>query len=157
MTLDDYIGRRFDLGIWCCPEPGATVLLDQRIFPPQGATGVTGIQKLAQRFMVELLTIRGSVLLSDRGSRFMADVHSGYIRLPVDARAAFSRAVVAISPKLVAEESDTDPDDERFESAELEQVAIFGGRLVLVIRIRSRAGTSRIYMAPIPVLPGGES
>lgn len=155
-TLDDYVGRVFDLGILCCPVEGRTVLLDQSIFPDEGVRAVTGIQKLAQRFMTELMTIQGSVLLSSRGSGFMSDVRAGYIRLPADALASFGRAMLVISRALLDEESDQDPDDERFVSAEIEQVAVFGGRMVLVIRITSRAGTSRNYLAPIPVLPGGD-
>lgn len=156
-SLSPYIGRRFDTAIWCCPIEGKTVLLDQQIFPPGGVRGVTGIQKLAQRFMLKFLTIRGSVWLApDEGSGFMADLYGGYIRLPTDAWASFNLSALEIGIQLRAEESDDDPDDERFDSATLEQVVISSGQITLNIRITSLAGTSRSYLAPISTLPGGD-
>lgn len=155
MNLDDYLGRRFDLLAWCCPVEGQVVELDQDLFA-NGVQGVTGIQKLVQDFHLELTTVVGSVANSNDGCSFLQELYSGRLRLPIDVRAAFSRALLTIRDNLEARERTDTPDDERFDSAALERVVIAPGQLFMSIRVLSVAGTDRVYLAPLPVLPGGD-
>jgi hypothetical protein len=129
----------------------------QQILFNEAAAGMlcTGIQKLAQRFVLELLTEAGSMLyLPDRGTSFMIRFHQGYLRTETDVFIAFNLALNDLELNLTAEETDADPDDERYASATLDSVTITATSAVLHITLMSRAGTARAVILPVATIPG---
>lgn len=132
---------------------GQSALLTQ-ILVKDGERGeiTTGIQKLAQRWLVEFLTVRGSIrALPTRGARFIDDIRKGQIRTAVDAEQSFYLSVRQVATNLKREEEDGIPDDEAYLSAELESLAVNGDEIIAFVVLSSVAGSSAQVILPIPV------
>jgi hypothetical protein len=137
-------------------KPMGEVLLQQILFNDAAAGMLcTGIQKLAQRFVLELLTEAGSMLyLPARGTQFMIKFRAGYLRTETDVFIAFNLALNDLELSLAAEELATDSPDEVYASATLDSVAITNGAASLHVTLMSQAGTSREVIMPISTTPG---
>lgn len=132
------------------------VQLEQILFN-EAAAGMlcTGVQKLAQRFVLELLTEAGSMIyLTNRGTTFMTQFRLGYLRTDTDVFIAFNLALNNLELTLTAEESATDPNDERYGSATLTSVTVAAGTAILHVTLMSLAGTSREVILPVATTPG---
>jgi len=154
MAIVDYIGRTYDLLSYQGGDvAGGEVLLNQALVTPENSGQITtGIQKLAQRFLLELLTERGSLTyLPDRGCDFMSSARLGNFLTPLDVLASFSASLVDIRNNLEIEESESDPDDERFLDATADSVTLNTGSATLHISITSRAGDTRVVIAPLNI------
>jgi len=153
-TVSDYIGRKVDLVFLHGDSPTGDVLLTQGFVTPDIPSGavVTGIKKLVQRFLLEFMTERGSMrFLPNRGTEFMTLVREGYLRTQLDVFQAFSQAEVLVRRNLRLEESDDDPDDERYGTSDLDNVA-FGDRLIaLDISITSLGGSGVGFIFPLEI------
>jgi hypothetical protein len=68
----------------------------------------------------------------------MREAQQQLIRTQVDLFAALSRGLLDVARNLRAYESDSDPDDERFASAEILNVTFTPGEAVVSMRVRSR-------------------
>jgi len=148
--------RVYDVLAFQGATPTGEVRLDQILFDSAAAGMLcTGVQKLAQRFVLELLTEKGSMLyLPDRGTTFMTRFRQGYIRTDTDVFIAFNLALNDLELNLAAEELDTDPADERYGSATLNQVIITVSTVILHVTLMSQAGTAREVIMPIATTPG---
>lgn len=148
--------RSYDVLAFQGAKPIGEVQLQQIIFSETAAGMLcTGVQKLAQRFVLELLTEQGSMLyLPDRGTTFMIRFRQGYLRVEADVFIAFYLALNDLELNLTAEELATDPFDERYGSATLDSVTILAGTVVLHITLMSLAGTSRAVILPVATTPG---
>ena len=148
--------RVYDVLAFQGAQPLGEVRLEQILFD-EAAAGMlcTGIQKLSQRFVLELLTERGSMFyLPDRGTQFMTRFRLGYMRTEADVFVAFNFALNDAELRLTAEELDTDPADERYAGATLDLVTIADGVVILHVTLRSMAGTGREVIMPISTTPG---
>jgi hypothetical protein len=137
-------------------KPTGEVLLQQILFTDAAAGQLcTGIQKLAQRFVLELLTEAGSMLyLPNRGTKFMIQFRQGYLRTETDVFIAFNLALNDLELSLAAEELATDSPDEVYANATLDSVTILNGGVSLHVTLRSQAGTAREVIMPISTTPG---
>jgi hypothetical protein len=147
--------RTYDVLAFRGAAPSGEVRLEQSLFGPDDVGEIcTGIQKLAQRFVLEFLTEKGSLPhLANRGCTFMTRLRTGLLRTEADVFIAFSFAMNDVELNLTAEEDGSEPDDERFASANLDRVLIEPGLLTLRVTVRSRAGTSRQPILPIATVP----
>ena len=171
MALADYVNRKYD---YLALQNTTAVTVGRRdrklgleLFNKNTSGAITtGIQKLAQRWLLEFMTERGSMPgLPNRGTNFMRAARTGQFRVPINVRAQFASANIAIRRNLRAEETNTTPDDERFADAELLNVAILPGFdvsqasgttaafLSLGVKIISRSGDSREIILPIEIVP----
>jgi len=148
-----YVDRVVDLLAFDNMDPVQETRLVQALIMPGGSGAmITGVQKLAHRFLIELLTVEGTLqYLPDRGCSFMADANSGVWRVPADVQASFAAALFTIRQNLQAEEDIEDPDEERFDDAELLNVRIGGGEASIQVRIVSLAGDEVEVILPIRV------
>ena len=113
-------------------------------------TILTGILSLAQRFVLELFTVKGSKpFATNRGSSLLTFVRTGLIRNDIDAYTFFQYAVAEVQANLQSDELATDPADERFDSAEILSVTFTPETLVYSIGLNSRAGTQRVLTVPL--------
>lgn len=170
MTVEQYINRQYD---YQALRPIDNQLREQRVslelFSP-GNSGfiLTGVRKLAQRWLLEFLTVDGSMSkLPDRGSLFMRSAFSGKFRSGLNVRHEFKRAATQIARNLQREETEDMPDDEKLESAELVDYTVAPSTFVsetsgttivylsLRIKINSTAGTNYETILPIPTTPKG--
>jgi hypothetical protein len=152
--LSDYTDRVIDVLAFRGVVATGDAQLDASLVD-QESTGeiCTGIQKLAQRFALELLTERGSIAYAaDRGTDLMATLLSGKARTTADVQAVFALSELQARINLAAEEADTDPADERYGQTKLQSTVLEPGRLVLVTRLESLAGEDAKIILPIPLV-----
>lgn len=171
MALVDYVNRKYDYlalqNTTATPVGHRDKKLGLELFNASTSGSLTtGIQKLAQRWLLEFMTERGSMPgFPKRGTNFMRAGRTGQFRVPISVRAQFSAANLIVRRNLRNEETDDMPDDERFGDAELLNVAILPGFdvsqasgttaafLSLGVKITSRAGESREIILPIEIVP----
>lgn len=155
MALSDYANRRYDFLALQNVSPDIETQLGLELFDKAGKSQIcVGVQKLAQRWLLEFLTERGSMTgLPDRGCNFMTLVRQGRLRSQSDVTIAFSFAAYDVRTALAREEDDTWPADERISNAELLSVAFLPGYANLRVNIVSRAGTTRAIILPVATLP----
>ena len=170
MALSDYINRKYDYLALRNTTGAGNRRLGLELFNANTSGEIcTGVQKLTQRWLLEFMTEDGSMPgLPRRGCGFMRLARQGRFRLPINVQAAFSAADLKIRRNLRLEDAVDTPDDERFGSAELLNVAVLPGYdvnsqsgtgavfLTLSVRINSRAGTSREVIVPIEIIPRGD-
>ena len=151
----DYTGRKVDILALDGAFNDSVFPLTQSIYS-SGSKVCAGIQKLAQRWLIEFLTPLGSIpYLSDRGTDFIYKVRSGRIRTELDARLAFSFAKEKAALNLRREDvAGSFPDDEKYKEAVLLGVQVsMGSSLSLSVRIDSVAEESRVFVVPLNVVP----
>jgi hypothetical protein len=155
MALSDYANRRYDFLALQNIDPRRETRLGLELFNDDGKGQIcVGVQKLAQRWLLEFLTERGSMPgLPKRGSNFMTLVRQGRLRTQADVTVAFSFAAYDVRVALAKEEDDTWPNDERIVNAELLAVAFLPGYASLKINVISRAGETRAIILPVTTLP----
>lgn len=129
-----------DLTLFHGTQLSGRVTLAQSLGGDTGrGTQLTGILKLSQNFLTELLQTSGSMPLRPRdGSSFMAEIYQGYIRTQADLLAAFTRALVDIESNLTARERDDDPLDERYGGATIRSVELYQGTAKIYIDLYSQ-------------------
>lgn len=150
----DYVDRKVDLLAYdgIATTGSAPILVQQLASESEGGKIVTGVQKLIQRFVYLLLTIRGSVAYNPLvGCDFLIDIQNGQIRGEADVRAAFSSAEADIAAQLLAMEVDEDPDDERYDSADLTYALISGDNLIMQITLTTVSGDATQFIQPLPI------
>ena len=152
-TAADYVGRTVDVLAYQGRYPGREEQLVPALAAPGNAGKLcAGIQKLAQRWILEFLTERGSLgYLPDRGCDFMLLLRQGELRTTLDAEQAFYLSAQQVQSNLRAEEDIGMPEDEQLDRAELLSLAVAADQLTLSVQVHSRAGTSRAALLPIAV------
>lgn len=158
-TILDYQGRRFDVMAFQGAQAAGTAKLRQELFNDDvSGTVATGSQKLAQRFVLEFLTEKGSMIyLPDRGTEFMTKARAGFLRSEQDVMMAFNFALIDIRQNLLAEEELYNAlamqDDEKFANAALQSMSLLADQLKLTIVVASQAGQNRQIILPISTTP----
>jgi hypothetical protein len=150
-----YVGRSIDLLLMDnIPSSQTTLLIQSLVLPGQAGAAITGIQKLAQRFLLELLTDQGSLTyLPNRGTQFMLQLRSGAMRTAADVRSAFILAESTARGTLRREQSPTAPADEKYVRAELLSVTLEADLISLRIQVISEAGSDVVLIYPIAINP----
>lgn len=132
---------------------------DVAIYQPNGSKSytaslypgrlLTGLEKLAQRFLLELITDTGSMTYkADRGGNLFAFLKTG-ASSELDVFHAFNMALLTVATNLQSEEIATDPDNERFGSASLINISLAPGSYTLTISIVSLSGEALNLLWPI--------
>lgn len=147
-NLINYVGRTVDVAAFQNVSATQKTLLTQALAETgKSGTVLTGIAKLGQRFLLELLTEQESMpFLPDRGCSFMTEARMGQIRTQIDLSAALARALLDVERNLTTEESDSDPADERYGSAELVSVEYTGDGAKVAIRLASQDPAAEIIL-----------
>jgi hypothetical protein len=114
---------------------------------------ITGTEKLAQRFILELMTDPDTMVYRpNRGGGLTEALNSG-LSNESDVFYAFHVALIKTAANLQSEETDDDPDDERYDSATLTNLTIGNGSFSLQISLKSLAGTTINLIWPIVLTP----
>lgn len=152
---NDYSGRKVDILALDGAFNDGVFPMEQTLYT-NGSKVCSGIQKLAQRWLIEFFTPRGSIpYLPDRGSDFIYKTRSGRIRTELDARLAFNFAKESVAVNLKREDAaGVYPEDEQYKDAVLLAVqVVMGSSLNLSVRIDSVADASRVFVVPLNVVP----
>lgn len=146
-VASDYADRQIDLSVLQWTRASGELLLRQRLAVNGGGRQVAGVLRLAQRFLLSLLTPRGSVRhYPSRGSTFLVELRAQRVRTASDLLGAASRGLVDVRRELAADERDTDPLDERFGGASVTRVELNSGTARVWFDLRSRDPSARIIM-----------
>lgn len=151
-TTAQYTGRTVDLLLF----DGATATREAELTPAlvqpgQSGALIAGVEKLVQRFLLELLTEIGSLHYDPtRGTTFISQIRAGTVQTSQDLFMAFSSSELILRNSLrLEEDSETDPADERYQSSELLSATLSGDRAQLSFRLISLAGTARTVLYPL--------
>jgi hypothetical protein len=148
VSVINYVGRTVDIAAFQGFSGGAEAMLRQTL-ADDGKSGqvITGIIKLGQRFLIELLTEQGSIpFMPARGTTFMTEARNGSIRTPGDLLAAFSRALITIQRNLAIEDQDTPHDDEKFGGAEIQNVELSSGNAKVFVQLSSQDPAAQVIL-----------
>ena len=153
-TAADYIGRTFDVLALRGAERTGAVLLQQTLFDGTSSGEVcTGVQKLAQRWLLALMTIRGSMpYRPELGTDFMLTAKHGF-QTETDVILSFNIAMVLVERQLQNEEDASWHDEDRYARAELISLTLTATTLSMQIRVWSRAGSAREVILPSQTTP----
>ena len=155
MAVSDYVSRTIDVLAFRGGVASTEVLLGQSLADTvSGGEITTGIQKLAQRWLITLLTELGTVKYKPTmGTTFMTQLRQGYIRSDADMRALFALSELRVREQLNNEVTATTPLDEQYRDASLTGVTVIPGYVNISVTFRSRAadGTST-FIVPIPLV-----
>lgn len=146
----NYDNRLVDLLIFQNVDP----LRKKEVYLGLGDEGYvcTGIQKVAQTFLVNFLTDRGSNpwdLL--KGTDFLPNLRAGLIIDDNTLQAEFQIALLESTEYIRRNTPADTPDDEQFRTADLMSWDISNGKLTMYIKVESVAGESRDYIVPVTV------
>ena len=145
--LSKYPNRSFDFTVMHGAAKTGSTLVDFSLVKDGGAV-CTGLQKLAQRYVLCLMTDIGSMTFnSRRGCSFMKDVMRARDEDAV--ATAFQFARMDVAQQLRNEETDDMPDSEKYGSSELIDVSFFGDTLSIAIELQSVSGDSSDIILPI--------
>jgi len=150
MSVEQYEGRTIDIDAFAT-ENG---MIDET----SSGQILTGIKKLAQRWTITFLNEPNTIFYDyhlrdiERGTSFMEDVRLGRIHTEMELRSRYALAELQAKQQLQAEESPTDPLDEKYVSAPLKRVEFEPGVARLYIEIRSQAGLTVDLILPIPIV-----
>lgn len=149
-----YLGRKIDLLAWRGGRSNGEVKLKQNLADVDSPSGeiCTGIQKLAQRWLTKFMRRKGTAKCKPtEGTYFMGYLQQGIIRTEADLRAVFALSELDAREQLLAEETASDPDDERYTSATLTNVTVYPGFAKMTVVLKSRAATAT-FIVPIPIV-----
>ena len=152
----DYTGRTVDLLIFQGVKASGKQPIETAFGLDEGGYVCTGVQKVAQTWLVLFMTERGTVLNKPtRGSTFFTSLRFGRIRTEDDITAEFAMAAEQVrqTMDLDAAEDGTLPDDERLDEAILLEYSIdrLASMIYLKVRILTIAGDSRTIFLPVSV------
>ena len=149
--VSQYAGRTVDvLAFSGAKLSGDTLLSQELVSANNSGLLIAGVEKLVNRFLIELLTEKGSLdYAMDRGSFFMTQLRLGLVRTTADLFYEFSVAELDVRGQLQGEELPTDPDDERYAGSSMLSSSLLGDTMTLSVNVLSRAGTSRNVIFPI--------
>jgi hypothetical protein len=141
----------FDVGAFIRAPSGPAI--QELAGPANSGQLVTDGAKLAQRFICRLLMVQGTLpYLPLMGTQFINMVRINGLNTEQDVMTAFSGAMLQLRPQLQGEESTTDPANERFGSATLNNVTVSADNLILNITITSLAGFKSNASIPLNFL-----
>jgi len=150
MSVADYRGRRYDVMAFRGVQLRGDAKLSPALAGPDFGEICVGIQKLSQRFLIEFLTIAGSIPYDpERGTRFMREFYRGNFRSEVNIQTIFAFSELEAGINLRREETEDMPRDERYDYASLLNIAILPELVQLSIGVVSLAGTSRKVILPL--------
>lgn len=156
MSVVDYADRRADIlafrGVFPAVAGSEQLLAQEMIKPGDGGALIAGVEKLAQRILLALLTKVGSRKYRPTdGTTFMIRAQRGLWRTTADVESSFYSARFDVRQQLQRDESSDDPADERWGSLELEGVILNGDTVSLRLAVTSAAGTGIKFIAPLTV------
>lgn len=115
---------------------------------------ITGVEKLIQRFLLELMTETNSMYFAPtRGCSFLTSLRNGWVLAEADVFSAFNAAIITVTDNLKVEESSNDPDNERFAGAELTGIVLDNNVLHLKVIVRSLAEDFGVLTYPVSLIP----
>lgn len=152
-SVQQYKGKTVDFLLYDGSQPiGDTQVIPALVQEGQSGALIAGPAKLAQRFLLELLTEKGSMPHDiNRGTFFMTQLRLGLARTSSDLFQIFASSELDLRTNLRLEDDSSFPADERYDSSELLDASFVGDSISLRIQLNSVAGESREVLFPLRV------
>ncbi len=153
MSIEAYLTQTYDVAALRGATHDGRVTLVQSL-ADDTSTGelITGHQKVAQRFLLRLLTVRGSLAYRpDEGTNFVRSMYRGLLRTRSAVYSAFAVAEAQIRTQFLRDELPGDADSEKYRAARLVNIELRPGMLNLTVQIRT-AATGGLFVLPIPIV-----
>lgn len=155
-TAADYKNRKADIlafrGMLPLFQRQEQLLLQSLAFNSDGGALIAGIEKLAQKVLLILLTPIGSRMYAPtEGTAFLLDARRGNWRTPSDVETSFYAARLDVSRQCRNSESDSDPLDERWGALDLIGIVLLEDKVTIRCTLTSAAGTTYEFLTPITV------
>lgn len=129
-------------------QPNGVPAIQQLAGPDDAGKIVTGGAKLAQKYVVILMTEKGSIPYAPkRGSNFIGILKMNGMYTEADFLTAFAGAQLDISSQL--KPRPTDPPDEQYKKVTVKNITITSDTISLTITIFTAAGTGLQVTIPI--------
>jgi hypothetical protein len=151
-TSVDYTGRTVDLLGFQNTAPSGQTEVSLALFGDDGRSHVTtGIQKVAQRFVLGLLTEKGSQFHDPSyGTYFLRELKLGGSNNNARFQLVFNNASVDILSQQNVRLTGDEPDDEVLASVVLQSFSFpTPDKLMMTVKLLSRAGESRVVRLPV--------
>ena len=151
----DYSGRAKDINISHTIDPTKTTV--QKVTPGFGAVSsyCAGVQKLIQRFMIALVTVRGSQPAYPAfGTDLLNRISVSSLTTVADLKHAFNFASAKVVSDFRAYQAETPglPDDEQLDTALLLDVTVSANYEVSYrVALYTKAGSTYDFLLPIPI------
>ncbi len=151
----DYSGRAKDINISPTIDPSKTTV--QKVTPGFGAVSsyCAGVQKLIQRFMIALVTVRGSQPAYPAfGTDLLKRISVSSLTTVADLKHAFNFASAKVVSDFRAYQAETPglPDDEQLDTALLLDVTVSANYEVSYrVALYTKAGSTYDFLLPIPI------
>lgn len=115
--------------------------ISQVLFDVQGnGNTVTAQLKLGQRFVLHLMTPKGSILYrAKQGCNFVNQLRQGRAFTERDVFGAFAASMADVRSNMQGEEASTDPPAERFSRARITQIKVSRGSAIMTVAVQSLA------------------
>jgi hypothetical protein len=147
----DYRGRLVDARAFVDIDKNQP-MIQQLVGVGNSGAVLTGIAKLVQRVVLELLTDQGSMqYLPERGTALMPQLRAGFVRTSAELFAAFSSAAADVLRTVRNDTRQTDPPDEQLQRLEMLSAEIFGELATVRVRVVSAAGAFSDVYLPLTV------
>jgi hypothetical protein len=118
--------------------------------PSNSGQLLTGEYKLAQRYIRQLLTPRGSIpYLPNDGTNFVNGLRFGAVSTESDVLSLFVAAQLSLRPNLNNEETTSQPANEKYLTSSITKVTITGTGLAITIVVVSQAQTQIALNIPL--------
>lgn len=149
----NYANRSLDITFLKGVKASGRVTLEQVLFKSGNSGEVcTGIQKLIQRWVLMLLTPKGSMTFNPaRGTTFMADLVSAYSYSDIDS--IFRLCNMDACLQVKKEESDSMRKEERLERVELQSIEFLKDSVLISVKLTSKFGEAAPVVLPINTNP----
>jgi len=152
----DYTGRSKDISIASGVDP--RIASPQKVTPSFGAVSsyCAGVQKLVQRFMIALTTVKGSQPeFPDFGTDLLKKISTSSLTTIGDLTHAFnfaSASVVASFRAAQERAEDPGPEDEQLDTALLTDVEVTSSfNVSYKVSLYTKAGNTYDFLLPIPL------
>ena len=142
----NYANRTIDMSMFTAPE-GGEGLVKLKLEKPGKI--VTGKQKLAQRFIILMLTAQTSVFINSEQGTLVGDFLAGY-EMPRKSvlQSYFILAIKGVRNIITRDQDDTVPDDEYLIDASMDSFDVSsGGNIFCGVELETRDGET--YIVPI--------
>ena len=153
MAVSDYIGRTIDVLAFQGGTAVGEVELDRALVGDTGEGAITtGIQKLAQKWLITLLTEKGTVKYKPTfGTTFMAELQMGNVSTDQNLFAVFNANELDLKSQLLEDEDATTPTDEQYKESIITSATVIPGYVNITVTLASQSSTAE-FIVPIPLV-----
>jgi phage baseplate assembly protein W len=143
----------YDLATIIKDSSGSNVGVFALTEPYRSGMYITGIQKLAQRFITELFTDAGSVRIDPSyGSNLMRGLRGTNVHAVMDVQGVLVSAIQQVKQRMIRRAVGNEPRDEILSDVTIVKLEAQLDRVIVALRIVSASGNARVTSFPLELI-----